>query len=361
MPQSFVKDYEYGLGLRKPYRFIVDAVERISQCTELHISRHGETHVDTENGIFCLSMEDFENARRALDTAVRNSRNALLSVNNMIVYNQLASKTGMPVEVVGVGRHPLRKLFTKAAQGEDPLSDEERAEALKLLVDNVSALAEEMPTKLAKLHNEVELVTLRRLIDEYESMMTKKDREQKWQRFLRANPFILSLAFGYPIIMVQDQASVGGRKLDGRGGRVTDFLVKNRMTDNVAIVEIKTPHTSLLRNSEYRRGVYGPAADLTGAINQALDQRHQFEQEILVLKGKTGIDVQSYAAHCCLIVGSMPTDENRKKSFELFRRNSKDVTIVTFDELLRKLKDLCSFLEGGGDAPARTAIDDLPF
>ena len=48
--------------------------------------------------------------------------------------------------------------------------------------------------------------------------------------------------------------------------------------------------------------------------------------------------------HCCLVIGKTPEGDDQKKSFELFRRNSKDVEVVTFDELLEKLKQLSVFL-----------------
>ncbi|WP_216644722.1 Shedu anti-phage system protein SduA domain-containing protein [Candidatus Thiodictyon syntrophicum] len=55
-------------------------------------------------------------------------------------------------------------------------------------------------------------------------------------------------------------------------------------------------------------------------------------------------DIESYAVHSFLIIGKTPTEVDQQKSFELFRRNSKDVQIVTFDELLEKLRQLRSFL-----------------
>ena len=54
--------------------------------------------------------------------------------------------------------------------------------------------------------------------------------------------------------------------------------------------------------------------------------------------------------HACVLIGVLPTGQSRLRSFELFRHNLKDVVVVTFDELLRKVADLCSFLEGKGEA-----------
>lgn len=66
-------------------------------------------------------------------------------------------------------------------------------------------------------------------------------------------------------------------------------------------------------------------------------------------------DIESYAVHCILVIGTMPSDDEEKKSFEIYRRNSKNVQIITFDELLLKLKQLHQFLgsndEKGDAAP----------
>ena len=94
-----------------------------------------------------------------------------------------------------------------------------------------------------------------------------------------------------------------------------------------------------------RDGVYTPSANLSGSINQAPDQKYQFQKQITQIKDNTRLyDIKSYAVHCCLVIGKAPDGDDRKKSFELLRRNSKDVEIVTFDELLEKLKQLNSFL-----------------
>ena len=188
---------------------------------------------------------------------------------------------------------------------------------------------------------------LERLVTRYEEMIGQKLKEQNWQVFFTENPFILSLAFGYPVIKVQDQASVGGHKLSGSGEKIADFLVKNSMTNNTAIFEIKTPQADLLNKTPFRGGIYTPSSELAGAINQALDQKYQFQTHIASVKHNSRIhDMESYSVHCCLIIGVTPSDEDQQKSFELFRGNSKDVEIVTFNELLEKLKQLRDFLGG---------------
>ena len=169
--------------------------------------------------------------------------------------------------------------------------------------------------------------------------------ESAWQKFLEANDFALSSAFGYPVVQVHAQPSVGGRGFTGTGDNVADFLVKNSLTHNAAIVEIKKPSTKLLNERQYRSGVYSSSSDLSGAINQALIQKYHFEQEIAQFKENTGErDIRTYSVFCFLLIGTMPTDSEQIKSFEIFRGNSKDVVVMTFDELLAKIKQIREFL-----------------
>ena len=229
--------------------------------------------------------------------------------------------------------------------GEEVLPEAEQNAVIHALTKTVKSLGSEQTERLAKLQGDIELVTLDALIVRFADMLGKKLDEAHWQAFFNENPFILHMAFGYPVIKVQDQASVGGRKLSGKGEKITDFLLKNALTNNTALFEIKTPQTKLLAKTAYRGGVYPPAKDLSGSMNQMLDQRYQFQREVSSIKDKSKLwDLESYAVHCCLIIGKTPEGEDEKKSFEIFRRNSKDVSVVTFDELLEKLKQLKAFL-----------------
>ena len=348
LPSGFTKDYDYGLGLAKEYRFMVNAIQELSDCTEIFISPVQETMADEEQKIFYVSTDDFDVMRKSLNNTTSLSRSAARSVKDVETYNFLANRIGRAVKPISVGRHPLRKLFTNVIQN-DPqeLTDVEQDQVLGVMTKNVKSLAKARPDKLTSLRNDIDLVNLEMLIERYEKMIAARHNENIWQEFLNQNPFILSLAFGYPIIKVRDRASVGGRKLSGTGEKVTDFLVKNSMTNNTAIVEIKTPQTGLLNKLPYRDGVLVPSSKLSGAINQALDQKYQFQRAIAQIKESSGIhDIASYSVNCCLIIGTMPDDEEQRKSFELFRGNSKDVEIVTFDELLQKSRDLRKFLTG---------------
>ena len=363
LPAGFTKDYDYGLGLALRYRFIVEAVESLSDSNAITISRYTETQIDEEAHQFCISFKDFEKARKSINNASNLANAAVRSVNRARVTNLLAKRVGGRSVDVSMGRHPMRRRFTEVAQGRMGLTDSERDELLTVVSDNADAIAQQDPVSIGKLRNDIELVTLGQLIDRFATKMDRKDDESTWQEFLNENPFVLGLAFGYPILKIGGGVTVGGRRIDGGGDKITDFLVKNSMTNNSAVVEIKKPSTRLLNKSEYRPGIVGPSSDLTNAINQVLDQKRQLENEIHQLRSKSRVyDFESYAIHCCLIVGRMPSGYHQKRCFEMFRGNSKSVAIITFDELLRKLENLHQFLVTGEvDDDESPTDDDLPF
>lgn len=345
LPSAFTKNYAYGLGLAKPYRFIIDAVKTLSNCSEIVITNHHATGPAPDPNLFYIADEDFEQARRAMNSIDSLTQSAARAVKSTTAYNILAERLGVPKLDPKAGRHPYRRLFTAVAQGQEDLSEEDQNAVINALSSHATDIAEDQPERLAKLRGDIELVTLESLIRRYEKMLGTKLVEGRWQEFFNENPFVLNMAFGYPIIKVRDQASVGGRKLSGDGEKITDFLVKNSLTNNTAIFEIKTPQTAILNKTPFRDGVFTPSADLSGSINQALDQKYQFQRQIAQIKDNTRLyDIESYAVHCCLVIGKTPEGDDQKKSFELFRRNSKDVEIVTFDELLEKLRQLNAFL-----------------
>jgi len=147
-----------------------------------------------------------------------------------------------------------------------------------------------------------------------------------------------------PIVAFRGQVSVGGRTFAGTGDKIADFLHRNGLTDNVTVLEIKTPDTRVL-GSPYRDGVFAPSVDLAGTVNQVLDQRYQLQKSMAYLKDTSGVtEVESYSIKCVVVIGRVPAARDEKKSLELFRNNINDVLVVTFDELLEKLRHLHTFL-----------------
>jgi hypothetical protein len=131
-----------------------------------------------------------------------------------------------------------------------------------------------------------------------------------------------------------------------RVGSIVDYMYANALTENSLIVEIKTPGTRLLTLGEYRNGVYGPSKELGGATQQLLHARQTLQEEYLGLARNTpspGFNI--FATKALLIVGWLPEDNNRRRSFEIYRNAQRGIEIVTFDEMIRKAELLLCRVE----------------
>lgn len=347
MPSWFKKDYDFGLGLKFENRFVIDAIESLSDCSKVVIGNNLITGIDLDSPkAFNISHEDFKEAVRQLNLISGRSRDASKKVKDITMHNHFASRVGKGELPMKVHRLPDKQLLSNAAQGVTEIDEADSDVILNSLSQNKEQIAKTSPQKLAKLNNDIELVTLKVLVDKFTKMLSRRHNEHEWQVFFDSNPFILTMALGYPIIKIQGQASVGGRKITGSGGKIADFLCKNNLTNNTALIEIKTPDTPLLSTKKaYRGEIFAPHQELGGSINQVLDQKYHFEQEISQIKQNTRTyDIETYAVHCCLVIGRLPTNLDKQKSFELIRGNSKGVQIITYDELKDRLSQLYDLL-----------------
>lgn len=351
LPRGLIRDPQYGLGIAKEYQTILDELEERTECTELVLSNTETTQVDRER--FVLTLRDFESQRAELDRIANRAQTAAIRVKRASTHNWLAPTLGIPKVPVNRGRHPMVQLLTDSAADSYTLTDEDQDTLVAATLESTAAIAKRRPDALAKLAGDIELVTLEVLIERFHDAIGKRKSEPFWQDFFSQNPFALHLAFGAPVVLVQAQASVGGRRLSGEGEKLADFLVKNVLTGNLAIFEIKRPDTKLVEGRPYRLGLHGPSKELSAAINQVLDQRHQLEQTLPLLKSTSREwSIESYAVRCCVIAGQVPADEDQNKSFELFRGNSRNVEVVTYDELLEKLEQLHHLLSSAQDSDA---------
>jgi len=186
----------------------------------------------------------------------------------------------------------------------------------------------------------------RRIIDVITKWHSNKDNsdEEFWQVVFNENPYVLSQLFSVPVIFIKDKAYVGGMNIDRQDAKFVDYLYTNESSNDAILVEIKTPVTKLV-GTRYRKGVHKPSNDLSGSIVQVLDYRRGLSMNIQAITQGTDHEIDVFNPRCVVIVGNaskeLDTDKKRK-SFELFRTNLKDVEIVTFDEIFKKAETLAT-------------------
>lgn len=231
-----------------------------------------------------------------------------------------------------VGENLLSRLLAWASETPDPSS----------LVTRLLSLGD---SALNTLNVTVGLGALKQALRLWEENSDNAD-EEFWQKALTEHSFVLEQVFSWPTTVVKEKAYVGGKSVLNTGGNVVDFLVKNYLTNNAALVEIKTPATKLL-SRRYRNTAYNVSEDLGGAVMQVLNYRFSLQRDFYSLRH--GVALEAFEPRCVVIVGTtkeLRGDEEKARSVELFRRHSSGVTIITFDELFEKTKRLVSVLEG---------------
>lgn len=100
----------------------------------------------------------------------------------------------------------------------------------------------------------------------------------------------------------------------------------------------------LVSKKEYRGGVLAPSSKLVGAVVQILDQIDKLRSDIYRIKALNPLqELEAYGIKGVVLAGMIP-DAERKRSFELYRSSLSGLSIITFDELLAKLKSLRELL-----------------
>jgi hypothetical protein len=173
----------------------------------------------------------------------------------------------------------------------------------------------------------------------------ENNNEEFWQVIFNENPYVLSQIFSVPVIFIKGKAYVGGMNIDGQNAKFVDYLFANESSNDAMLVEIKTPETQLMAKTTYRKGIYNPTKDLSGSILQALNYRRELTKNLHSIASETKHKIEMFNPRCIVVIGNAEKElknELKRKSFELFRTNLKDVEIITFDELFRKAEILAS-------------------
>ena len=177
--------------------------------------------------------------------------------------------------------------------------------------------------------------------------------EEFWQtKILSKYPWSIEQLFSTPYVLFGSKMYLGGKSIENHGGNEADFIFRNEATSNVAIIEIKKPDTHLL-GRPYRGQSYSLSSDLSGAVNQVLSYKHSLATELRNLQANSTEQFEAFNPQCIVILGCTKEfhdeygrpDKIKVGTFENFRSNVNGVTIITYDELLTKIKRLVSLLK----------------
>lgn len=351
MPSGFLKDPNFGLGVDRTLKFIIDAVAKVDGVDQLRLTdkRSLDVGLSDDGRTYEMGYALFDALRRNANSFDEKARRASRKKKKLAAYSNLLTR-------LDDGRFPLM-LAERAPDDvadaigpafiDENLSERDREAVVKLAGASVRTSFSSQRDDLIKLHEAIELASLEELIAHMQAKIASNANEPHWQKLFAANPFILDMAFNVPVLMLQGQAHVGGKTLAGSGEKIADFLFANALTDSIAVLEIKKPSMSLLASKPYRAGVYPPSSELAGAVTQALDQIEKLHSDIYRVQSiNRPRSLASYGIKGVVVAGTIPADADRKRCFELFRSALSGVSVITFDELLGKLTSLHALLSG---------------
>lgn len=186
-------------------------------------------------------------------------------------------------------------------------------------------------------------------------------KEEFWQqKVFNENQWVLAQIFSCPCTIYAQKAFVGGKSLDNKGGNVCDFIYRNKMTQNVALIEIKTPCIEIV-GKPYRE-TYSMSLDMSGAVNQVLNYRDELQKNFSTLTRdlEEADTVRAFSPKCVVVIGKISTlNAKQQKAFELYRSSFNNLTIITFDELHQKICDLMSVFKEDSPRPVDSLMDEF--
>ncbi|HYO58791.1 Shedu immune nuclease family protein [Archangium sp.] len=229
-----------------------------------------------------------------------------------------------------------------------------------------------------------QLEIFRRLLydaDYFESRLRKLNserdqREQVWQEFFENNRWVFGYGLKFQWLSGMDDKPlelrlIGGDELEGAGVRMDAVLRSQGKIASLCFVEIKHHLSDLLKKTPYRGEAWVPSEELSGGVAQV--QRGVFK--VLGREDKQwkrlGVNAP-VQPKSILVIGSLSEfadpngdiDEEKYRSFELFRANVHSPEIITFDELYERCRYIVEAGDDYGDEEGESydsGDDDIPF
>ncbi len=210
-----------------------------------------------------------------------------------------------------------------------------------------SFLASESASTVTQLNATAQIETLRGLAEDLENEMARSHAESWWQDYIKGN--ILLMQQGYIKALSKLNVAIGDTKFP-------DFCLITH--DNyLDILEIKKPNTEMLKLDASRGNFYWDS-EMARAISQV-------ENYIDLVASKAAdvrsylldtekIDIKAVRPRGIILAGDARAFEEQKQrdDFRLLSQGIKSLTVVTYDELLARVKNYITVLEEHGKAGA---------
>ncbi|ENA1802965.1 DUF4263 domain-containing protein [Flavobacterium psychrophilum] len=193
-------------------------------------------------------------------------------------------------------------------------------------------------------------------------LKTDSGKEAVWQKFFEKNTWILGYGLDYIFNSELDDKKLEqvttGADFQGAGKRIDGLLKSKGAINSLCFCELKLSTDSLLKQLKvpYRSEAWQISDALSGAIAQV---QRTIQKAIKGIDTKTSIkdkegyltgeELYLYNPKGFIIIGKQDEFINDKgineikySSFEMFRKNLKNIDIITYDELYQRAYYICN-------------------
>lgn len=268
----------------------------------------------------------------------------LLEYLNQLKFVDLSNEDRFSVEDISVGAGP--KIITDATN--------------RALIDRIKQLGDgEREHFFRSLHadltpEEINLLLGRRqALDDFTAQLNADVwTEIDWQDFFEKQSWVFGYGLDYRIMRPFDrELVVGTAGTDNRDKPTVDFLMT--FTDYTVLVEIKRPDTPIFQSKKSgRAGTWRFSTEFMDAVSQVLEQKAEWlaasqTGEHFDRSGARRLEARTRDAKTILVIGNRAEFDRsstlrdatvKRDTFELFRRDTRTMEIITFDELLDRAK-----------------------
>lgn len=271
--------------------------------------------------------------------------------------------------------HQFLSIIQKDPSAAYMIGQKENFDLVKILLRLITQTSslESLKTSLAELQDEnLQRLTTSLNVEKLQRVATlmrdnlDNDSEEFWQTTVfKENQWVLAQIFACPCTIFNQKAYVGGKRVNNNEGNVCDFIYRNRLSKNVALIEIKTPCTEII-GKQYR-STFSFSSELSGAVNQVLNYRDKLTKEYYALCHHETEPFEVMNSKCVVIIGKIKSmNPSQIAAFENFRNSLNNTLIVTFDELYQRIIDLIELFSdcaiSGQTGPAASdSIEEFPF
>ena len=197
-----------------------------------------------------------------------------------------------------------------------------------------------------------------------ENAQSMHSEEKTFQYFFEKNQWIFGYGLDYRYQnILQREVHFSDAELNGSNSVIGDYLLGDKMF--TTFVELKKPSTNLFGNSTNRSNSWKLSNELIDSFSQILEHKAsgQIRLEQKQFIAGEPLYQKAFDSKVILVIGNwneldVATNslerEIKIKTFELFRRDSRNVEIITFDELY----DRATFIVEGNKTKLNEIIID---